>query len=65
MLDAIVTRWTNLNRGAPRPIAVVIPSDRPDLLADAGYEGLRYRGPVAHGRHWQAASWMPFHAAAG
>ena len=68
MFDAIVAKWAELNWAASRHTAVVIPFDRPDLLADAGYEGMRYQGLVAPGRDgedWLAAYWMPFHAAAG
>jgi hypothetical protein len=64
MFDTIVAKWSEISGTAP----VVIPLDRPDLMADAGYEGLRYLGSVSRGRvrgHWLAASWMPFHAAAG
>jgi hypothetical protein len=62
MFDTIVAKWNKISGTAP----VVIPLDRPDLMADAGYEGLRYLGPVGRVRgHWLAASWMPFHAAAG
>jgi hypothetical protein len=64
MFDTIVAKWNEISGTA----AVVIPLDRPDLMADAGYEGLRYLGPALRGRargHWLAASWMPFHAAAG
>jgi hypothetical protein len=64
MLDTIVAKWSEISRTAP----VVIPLDRPDLMADAGYEGLRYQGPLPRVRargDWLAASWMPFHAAAG
>jgi hypothetical protein len=64
MFDTIVAKWSGISRTAP----VVIPLDRPDLMADAGYEGLRYQGPGPRGRvrdHWLAASWMPFHVAAG
>jgi hypothetical protein len=67
MFDTIVAKWNDISGTVPRPIAVVIPLDRPDLMADAGYEGLRYRGPVSPGRvggNWLAASWLPFHAAA-
>lgn len=65
MFDTIVAKWSKLSRTT---ITVVIPLDRPDLMADAGYDGLRYRGPVAQrlaNREWLAARWMPFHAAAG
>jgi hypothetical protein len=68
MFDTIVAKWSEISGTAPRHMAVVIPLDRPDLMADAGYEGLRYQGPVSRGRvrgDWLAASWMPFHAAAG
>ena len=64
MFDTIVAKWNEISGTAP----VVIPLDRPDLMADAGYEGLRYLGPVSRARvrgSWLAASWMPFHAAAG
>ena len=64
MFDTIVAKWSEISGTAP----VVIPLDRPDLMADAGYEGLRYQGPVARGRNgegWLAAYWMPFHAVAG
>jgi hypothetical protein len=75
MFGAINAKWTGFGQVAPRSLAVVIPLDRPDLMADAGYEGLRYRGPASRadtrpsdGRdpgRWRAAWWMPFHAAAG
>jgi hypothetical protein len=68
MFDAIVAKLNQFNWAAMRHTAVVIPLDRPDLMADAGYDGLRYQGAGSHGRvreDWLAASWMPFHAAAG
>lgn len=63
MLDTIVAKWCQVSG-----MTVVIPYDRPDLMADAGFEGLRYQGPVSRSRverDWAAASWMPFHTAAG
>ena len=68
MFDAVIAKFAELNWAASRHTPVVIPLDRPDLMADAGYEGLRYQGPVARGRNgegWLAAYWMPFHAVAG
>jgi hypothetical protein len=68
MFDNIVAKWSEISGTAPRHITVVIPLDRPDLMADAGFDGLRYQGSgsrVRVHREWLAASWMPFHAAAG
>jgi hypothetical protein len=68
MFDAIIAKCAGFNWAASQRTAVVIPLDRPDLMADAGYEGLRYQGPVARvrdGKDWLAANWMPFHAVAG
>ena len=64
MFDTIAAKWSEIGRTSP----VVIPLDRPDLMADAGYDGLRYQGSGSHARvrrDWLAAAWMPFHAAAG
>jgi hypothetical protein len=66
MFDAIVTKLGEICGTGPRAMAVVIPLDRPDLMADAGFDGLRYRGVASHGRvrhDWLAASSMPFQAA--
>jgi hypothetical protein len=66
MFDAIVAKWNEICRTAARPVAVVIPLDRPDLMADAGFDGLRYRGAGARvrvRRDWLTASWVPFQAA--
>jgi hypothetical protein len=66
MFGSIAVKWTDF-RHSP----VVIPLDRPDLMADAGYEGFNYRGPAARAGtnpdrgFWQAMLWLPFHAAAG
>jgi hypothetical protein len=67
MFESINAKWTGFGLVAPRSLA--------DLMADAGYEGLRYRGSASRadtrtsgGRDpgpWRAAWWMPFHAAAG
>jgi hypothetical protein len=68
MFDMIVAKWSEISGTAPRRMSVVIPVDRPDLMADAGYDGLRYQGQVPRARvrrDWLAASWMPFHTAAG
>jgi hypothetical protein len=68
MFDAIIAKCTASNWAAPLHTTVIIPLDRPDLMADAGYEGLRYQGPAARrrdGKAWLAAYWMPFHAVAG
>ena len=67
MFDTIVTKWSEFSGAAPRHIAVVIPLDRPDLMADAGFEGLHYQGPVSRGRvRWDrlTTSWTPSHTAA-
>jgi hypothetical protein len=65
MFDTIVAMWSEFSGTS---LTVVIPLDRPDLMADAGYEGLRYQGPDSRepvSRGWQAASSMPFRAASG
>jgi hypothetical protein len=69
MFDSIVAKWTGFSQMTPRHW-VAIPLDRPDLMADAGYDGLRYvgsgsRGDSGAGGNREAAWWMPFHAAAG
>ncbi|HEX3996429.1 MAG TPA: hypothetical protein VHX39_35100 [Acetobacteraceae bacterium] len=68
MFDAIIAKCAASYSAASQSTSVVIPVDRPDLMADAGYEGLRYQGPAARrrdGKDWLAAYWMPFHAVAG
>jgi hypothetical protein len=67
MFDSIVAKCTGFGPTAQKKMAVVIPLDRPDLMADAGYEGLKYSGSGARAGSGgcQAAWWMPFHAAAG
>jgi hypothetical protein len=66
MFGSGAVKWTGF-----RHTAVVIPLDRPDLMADAGYDGLNYRDPVVRvgtSRDrgvWWATWWMPFHAASG
>jgi len=75
MFDSVGAKWIGSGQADRRQLAILITLDRPDLMADAGYDGLMYHGSGSrsdtrngNGRHagdrW--AMWrMPFHAAAG
>jgi len=71
MFGTVTAVLTGYRPMARRNAAVVIPFDRPDLMADAGYDGMTYKGGGSRiesrrdRRGWCAISWMPFLATAG
>lgn len=75
MFQHIRAKWIGSRQPGRRNVAVLIASDRPDLMADAGFDspmhmdrGTRANPSNGEGRdptRCRATWWMPFHATAG
>jgi hypothetical protein len=75
MFQQISAKWIGSRQMGRRKLKVLIASDRPDLMADAGFDspmhkdrGMKANSGNGEGRdpaRYRATWWMPFHATAG